>query len=289
LKKIKSLIIIILGILLFIPIISISNAQGSYVGIQNSNKFEWGLSIYIANWNTYTIDDLENIIDKVVQLGSSNLTRIYNDWSWVGTPPQTVWSFKNTVIGVEATGLLFSPVDNTLISYTPVNGTLGWEIPLSGSDEWDDTWYIVNDTSSYLRQTLNLSRAFSPYTMLNVLFAPTTISWSTLVGNFLSVMNSWGGLYKNISSTAQINGFLINIPAFGLENNSVAIDIDVRYNSNGVLSYYKFLYGGQPLLSFILNGYVQKIPVQYIYVFIGLTAILLVEISLYIFMRKGRK
>ncbi|MFX0020581.1 MAG: hypothetical protein ACFFAK_00885 [Promethearchaeota archaeon] len=289
-KKTKSLSLVILGILLFIPFIKISNAQGSYVGIQISDDYDWLLSVHTENWNTYTTDDLEATLANLVPLGSSNLTSVKLHWN-AFAPPQSEWTFTATAIGVEETGVLLSPLDNTTITSTPVNGTFGWELISNPgeNDYWDDTWYIVNDTSSFLRQTMNLSVIFGVYPLIEVLFAPRNVSWVSLVSDFLSVMSSKGGLYKNISATAQSDGFLVNIPAWGFENNSVDIDINVKYNSNGVLSYYKFSYGGQTLVDFTLNGYVHPVPFEYIIIFFVLTAILFFEIIIYIFMRKSRK
>jgi len=291
LKKYRTLGLIVLVIIFFIPFIRISNAQGIYVGIQSSAEYEWGLSVYTGNLNTYTTDDLGSTIENLIPLGSDNLSRVLSDWSPL-TPPQSYWPLTVINIGAEETGSLFSPDDNTTITFTPVNGTLGWFIPLSDSDEWDDTWYIVNDTSNFLRQTLNLSRVFSPYAMFKVLFAPANINWPSLINDFLSVMNSRGNLYKNISATLISEGFFLHVPPLGFENNSVAIDIKITYNSDGVLSHYEFLYGGQTLVKFILGRYIpeqEKVPVEYIYVFIGLTTILIVEILFYSLLRKGRK
>ncbi|MFX1297893.1 MAG: hypothetical protein ACFFD2_23980 [Promethearchaeota archaeon] len=290
-KKLKSLSLVIVCFVLLIPFIRIANAQGSYVGIQDDDEYNWALSVHTGNWNIYIADNLGVTLENLVPLGPSNLTRVYNDWNSL-TPPQSYWSLKVTAINVEETGQLFSPDDNTTITSTPVSGTIGWKIPLSESFEWDDMWYIVNDTSSFLRQTINLSRLFSPYAMLSVLIVPTTISWSSLVSEFLAEMTAKGGLYINIAATAQSDGFLIDIPALGFENNSAAININVKYNSKGVLSYYKFSYGGKLLVDFITGKYIpenERLPVEYFFVFIGLTAILFVEIILYIYMRKGRR
>ncbi|MFX1324467.1 MAG: hypothetical protein ACFE8N_05890 [Promethearchaeota archaeon] len=290
-KKMKRLSIHFTVVLLLIPLINISNAQGSYVGIQNCNEFEWALSVHRDNWDTYDSDDLETTLENIISLGESNLTRVFNDWSSL-TPPQSYWYIISINPGSEQTDLLLSPNDNTSITFTAVNGTFGWLIPLSSSDEWEDTWYIVNDTSSFLRQTLNLSLFFSPYAMFSVLFAPKTINWSLLVSDFLRVMNSRGGLYKNISATAQSNGFIVNIPALGFQNNSATIEIKVTYSMNGVLSFYEFSYGAQRLAVFKAGAYIpeqERVPNQYVYVFIGLISILVVEIFIYIYLRKGRR
>ncbi|MHA1234004.1 MAG: hypothetical protein ACTSO6_05685 [Promethearchaeota archaeon] len=281
-KKIKSLRLITLVVLLFIPFIRISNAQGSYVGIQDGDEYQWALSVYTENWNTYVAEDLDTTLENLVPLGTANLTRVFNDWS-SRTPPQSYWPLKVTTINVEETGLMFTS--------TPVNGTFGWILPPSESLEWDEKWQIVNDTSSFLRQTVNLSRSFSPYAMFSVLFAPTTVSWSSLVSNFLGEMVSKGGLYTNIVATPQSGGFLINIPALGFENNSEAININIKYNSNGVLSYYKFSYGEKTLVTFIPGEYIpvhERVPVEYYFVFIGLIAILVVETIVYTYIRKRK-
>lgn len=279
----KCLSIGILVVLLFLPLIRFSLSQGSYVGIQNGDEYEWELSLYTVNWNTFLTDDLGPTIENLMPLGTANLTRVFNDWSSL-TAPQSYWPLRVTNIGVEETGVLFTS--------TPVNGTFGWIVPPYDNLEWDETWHIANDTSSFLQQTANLSCSFSPYAMFEVLFAPTTISWSSLIATFLAEMTSKGGLYANITATAQSNGFLIEIPAFGFENNSATINIDIKYNSKGVLSYYKFSYEGNTLISFVPGKYIpiyERVPDQYYFVFIGLAVILLVEIIFYIFLGKGRK
>lgn len=290
--KKKSLSIVFLGIFLLIPFIRICNAQSTYVGIKNGDEYEWALSVYAENWNTYKTDDLEVILEILMPLGSDNLTKVYNDWM-VLTPPQSYWSLTVNAIDVEENGQVLSPYDNSTVTSTPIDGKFRWEIPeYSDSNEWDQTWNIVNDTSSFLRQTLNLSRSFSPYAMFNVLFAPTTISWSSFASEILTVMSSKGALYKNITVTAQSDGFLIYVPQLGFENNSAAIDIKINYNSNGVLSYYDFSYGGQKLVDFIPGKYIpenERIPNQYIFIFIGLAIILLGEIIIYIYMQKRRE
>ena len=287
--KTKSLGLVILGILLFLPFIRISYAQNSYVGIQNGDEFEWSLSLYAENYDTYMNDDMQITLENLFPLGPLNLTRVFNDWRGHTATPQSYWPLTDVSIGAEETQQLFSPYDNTTITSTSVNATFGWLIP-TDHDFWELSWHIVNDTSSFLRQTLNLSRSFSPYEiMFNVLFAPISINWPSFVNSFLEVMDSKGGLYKNIAATAQSNGYLIDIPALGFENNSLAININVKYDSSGALSYYKFSYGDKTLVSFIPGKYIpenERLPGQYIYMFIGLSVIFVVELGIYFVTRK---
>jgi hypothetical protein len=289
--KAKRLSLVVIGILLFIPLLRFSNGQESYVGIKSGDKYGWVLSVYTGNWNRYYADDLESTLENLVPLGPSNLSKVFNDWNKL-TPPQSYWTLSVTSIGFEKTGQLLSPNDNTTITSSQINGTFEWKVPQDGNDKWDEIWYLVNDSSNFLRQTLNLTRAYSPYAMFSVLFAPKTISWSSLVIDFSTQMNNLGGWYKNVSAITKTNGFSLNIPTLGFENNSEAIKIDISYDIEGVLSLYEFSYGGLTLVNFERGIYIpesEKVPFEYMFIFLGLTVALLVEIILYLYVRKGRE
>ena len=254
-KKTKHITLIIIGLVLFLPFVTFSSAQESYVGIQDGDDYAWRLGLHISNWQKYFDDRLEGTLGNLMPLGaSSNLTRVFIDWFGLKytPPPQTIWPFNVTAVGPEETGTPLFPFDNTTITFTPVSATAGWEYRTNSgiNSYFNGIWYIVNDTSSFLRQTLNLTLSFSPYGMMSIPLAPITINWTSLITEFLGVMNSKGGLYKNISATARSNGFLIHVPALGFEDNFVAIDIDVKYDANGVLDYYRFIYGGKLLIDF---------------------------------------
>jgi len=254
-KKMKKLCLLFLGLLLFLPFVKVSPVQGSYVGIQEGNEYLWSLGLHSVNWEGYFMDNLEETLDNLWPLGDLHMLNVYLDWFvWQHDPPQSDWPFSITAIGSEETGTLLSPFDNTIITSTPVNATAGWEMPWYKQyhSYYNGTWYIVNDTSSFLRQTFNLTLSFSPYGIMGVPFAPKTINWTFFITEFLGVMNSRGGFYNNISATAKSNGYSLNVPARGFKNNSVAIDIQVKYNSNGVLRYYEFKYGGKLLVNYWL-------------------------------------
>lgn len=87
---------------------------------------------------------------------------------------------------------------------------------------------------------------------MNVPFAPTTINWTSFITEFLGVMNSKGGYYKNISATAQSNGYSLYVPTLGFENNTVPIGINLTYKPNGVLKNYEFFSGGKKLVKYWL-------------------------------------
>ncbi|KKK96059.1 hypothetical protein LCGC14_2666590, partial [marine sediment metagenome] len=187
-------------------------------------------------------------------VGPYNLTRVF--WDWIvwrySTPPQSRWPFSVITIGTEETGTILYPFDNTTITSTPVNATTGWKLSTNSEINifYNQIFYIANDTSSFLRQTFNLTISFSPYSMMSVPFAPIHIEWSSFISEFLGVMNSKGGLYNNISATALSNGYTLNVPAEGFENNSEAIDIRVEYNPSGEIRDYEFSYGGKKLVKY---------------------------------------
>ena len=255
-KKTKKSSLIILGLLLFLPFAKISLAQGAYVGVQDGNNHLWKLGVYNSNFERYFTSNLEDMLGNLFPLGpTANMTTVYTDWLyWPSAPPQSHWYLNVTTIGLEVNGTLLSPYDNTTITSTPVYAKGGWTLSYSVQYQvfYDGIWYIVNDTSSFLRQTLNLTLAFSPYGIMSVPLAPKTIDWTSFIAEFLGVMNSKGGLYNNISATALSNGYSLHVPTLGFENNTAPLDIQVKYNSNGVLTYYKFTYGGTILIKYWL-------------------------------------
>jgi hypothetical protein len=252
-KKTKNLSLLFLGLLFFLPFVKLSPAQGIYVGVQEDDEFQWNFGVYAANWEGYFTDSL------AATLGTLDLpiiTNVYLEWfSWPTDPPQSHWPFTTLAIGSEWTGALLFPYDNSTITSTPVDATFGWK--LSYTDDfysyYNSTWYIVNDTSSFLRQTLNLSLAFSPYGIMSVLFAPKTINWTSFVTEFHEAMNAKGGLYKNISASVLPDGYSLNVPVGGFENNTEAIDVEVKYNSNSVLNYYEYSYGEKTLAKYWIH------------------------------------
>lgn len=257
-KKTKPLSLIILGFLLFLPFVKISPAQGSYLGIKDDDEYLWDLSVYSENLGWYFDHNIDETLANFWPLEPmSSLTKVFYDWAGVMIyPPQSHWPFDVISLGTEETGTLFFPYDNTTITYTPVMATAGWQLhirPEYNNFYYNGSWYIVNDTSSFLRQTLNLTLSFSPYGIMSVPFAPKTINWTSFIAEFLGVMNFKGGFYRNISATAKSNGYSLGVPVLGFENNTAPINISVTYNSNGVLGNYKFSIGEKILVKYALD------------------------------------
>jgi hypothetical protein len=258
LKHTKQLSLIILGLLFLLPFINVYAAQEDYVEIQEGYSHKWRLGLYSLNWDGYFNDNLEYTLENLFPLGSSVMTEVYMDWVifQFTAPPQSYWPFNIIDVGDQETGKILFPFDNTTFSSTTVNASAGYEVredPFT-SHHYIGSWYIVNDTSSFLRQTLNLTLAFSVYGILNVPIAPITINWTSFIIEFLEIMKSKGGLYSNISATALSNGYSLHVPVQGFESNREVIDIDVIYNPNGILEYYEFSYGGKMLVNFRTNN-----------------------------------
>jgi len=250
--KTKTLSLITIGLLIFLPFVKGSSAQEAYVGTQDEDKYNRFLSVYKGNWMEYFADNLGETLNNLWPLEPTvEMTAVYLHWASQYAPPPSYevvskWPFTVTTVFPEETGMILTPFDNTTITSTPIYAEAGYVFQ-GVSTLYDGTWYIVNDTSSFLRQTLNLTLAFSAYGIMGVPFAPKTINWTVFITEFLGIMNSRGGFYKNISATAQSNGYSLHVPPQGFENNSETIDIHVTYNSNGVFKTHEFLYGGKLL------------------------------------------
>lgn len=257
-KKTKIKFLLFIGFLLIIPYIKVASAQGLYPEIEEGDEFLWKLSVYRANFQYFFEDDLGDTLRylwPISQIPGIDMSSVYFDWlGWQIRPPQSHWPFTILAMGSEETGKLLAPYDNTIITSISLNATTGWHLPQNPeyNSYYNGTWYIVNDTSSFLRQTFNLSLAFSPYAIMKVPFVPLTINWESFIAEFLEVMDSRGGFYKNISATANSNGYALHIPAGGFENNTRAIDIQVKYNPKGVFTYYKFSVGEYILIKYYM-------------------------------------
>jgi hypothetical protein len=242
-----------IGLLLILPSVNISTAQESYVGVNDGKEYLWRLSINKVNWGSYIMNNMAYTMENLWPLGPSALVNVYYEWlPWQHGPPQAHWPFSVTSIGLELTSTILSPYDNTSIRSTPVYAQFGWELPHAPdyNSLFNGTWYVVNDTASFLRQTYNLTLAFSPYAIMGVPFVPININWTMFITEFLAIMNFRGEFYNTTTATANSNGYSISVPAWGYENNTVAFDINVKYNSRGVLTYYEFIYGGDILTKY---------------------------------------
>jgi len=255
-KKLRCFTFFTIGLILFFPFVNLASAQAWYVGVKEGNNHMWKLGIYNGNFQGWFEDDLEETLGNFFPIGPINLTRLYIDGIASSiNAPQTYWFLNVTSFGPQITNTLLSPYDNTQITSTPVYGRGGWALPhdLSYNAFYDGVWNVVNDTSSFLRQTLNLTLVFSPYGIMYVPLSPRFINWGLFATEFNELMDSKGGLYDNVSTVALSNGYTLHVPSWGFENNTKPIEIKVLYGSSGTLINYEFRYGGLLLTNYVLH------------------------------------
>ncbi|KKM15499.1 hypothetical protein LCGC14_1695490, partial [marine sediment metagenome] len=254
----KIITISILGLLLLVPFMMPTKAApASYIGVEEGDSYLWGLNMYDTAWTQWFTDGMTETLASIwSQDAGDNLTKVYIDWSWdPGVYPQSYWPIDVDTFLPENTSTFLSGYgifDN--ITYTPVNLSAGWYSntwPTFVFDYYNDTWYIVNDTSSFVAQSLYGGAAASPYALMGVPFAPTNINWTEFASEAEANLTSRGGWIANTTLTALADGYIINVPVGGYENNTVAITITVTYDSNGVLTYSSFEYGTDMLYDYI--------------------------------------
>jgi len=262
-KKIKIITISILGLLLLVPFMTPTRAQpASYVGVAEEEKYEWELSVYLANWVQWGTDNMSDTLANVFNIdAASDFNKLWGDWSWDATPPQSIWPITVNTILPENTSMLMSDFfifDS--ITATPVYLDAGFEMPdfPAGNLYYSDTWYIVNNTVSFAAQTLYGGLMTTPYWLMGAPFGPKNINWTVYAGwanwgmsNYWTAVNP---LAANTSVSEITDGFSMSVPISGYENNSQAITINTTYNSNGILTYHSFEYGANMLFDYILSS-----------------------------------
>ncbi|MBY8985689.1 MAG: hypothetical protein KGD65_11505 [Candidatus Lokiarchaeota archaeon] len=261
-KKNKLITISILGMLLLLPfMIPAKAAPGSYVGVAESENYEYLWSVHHANWATFLADGMpEAFVNIFGHDPASNLTAIY--WGWIDGPPiQAGWPMDIEAIGDETSGLLLASsfiFDN--IIYTPVNVSFGWYWytwpPIN--EIGPATYYVVSNTSSFAKQTLYGGMATTPYWLMGVQIAPNNMNWTEyVIESQAGLINYWGfvnPLAANTTMTALPNGYQMNVPVAGYENNTLPITITSTYGSNGALIYYSMAYGSDILYEYLWDS-----------------------------------
>ena len=236
-KKNKITTLIILGMLIILPFLGFFTIGGvadspSYVGIYEEDEYEWASSQYNTNWVQFFDDGMDDTMNLLFNHGGDNLTGIYDGWVWDTTPPQAYWPLTVDAILPENTSqLLLSFGIDDLINYTQVNCSFGYEMP-----DWPqgNTYYplitqVVNDTSSFAKQSLYGGMASNPYWIMGVPFAPTNINWVDFATECQAeIGNYWGPWVENTTITHQADGYLMNIDVGGYENNTESIRITVQ-------------------------------------------------------------
>jgi len=259
----------ILGLLFTLPFIDLFTSGmanddfPSYIGIREGYEYGWDLNIYLTEWTQWNADNMSNMLGVLFNQDIyMHLTRVYDDWSWDPTPPQSIWPLTVDLILPENTSKLLEAYGiDDLINYTPINCTFGYEVPdLPPVNRYfPRNVYIGNDTESFAKQHLFGGMATSPYWIQYVPFAPININWTEFVEvSEAELENHWGEWVANTTITAQTDGYLMNVPAYGYIGNSLPIKINITYNSDSVLSYFSIEYGGDMLLDYILTTEISE-------------------------------
>jgi len=260
-KKTRIITISLLGLLLLVPFMTPTiAAPAAYVPVAEEEEYLWELNQYNANFGQFFIDNMSDVLGVIfAQPAEWQISTVYSGWSWDDILPQSSWPLTVKAILPENTSALLSDYfifDN--ITYTPVFLGAGYNVihwPPS-SLFYDDTWYIVNDTASFAKQSIYGSVAFSPYTLMGVPFGPKNINWTEFVGwvNW-GMGNFWTGDAVNTTATALSNGYSLSVPASGFGSNTLPITINVTYSADGILNNCTFEYGTLMLFFYELVSY----------------------------------
>ncbi len=262
-KKTKIITISILGLLLLVPFMTPTvAAPASYVPVAEEETYLWELSQYNTNFAQFFADNMSDVIATIFsQPIIWQIITVYTGWSWDSITPQSSWPLTVKAILPENTSTFLLPdyfiPDN--ITHTPVYLGSGYNVlhyP-AASTFYDDTWYIVNDTASFAKQSLFGGTATSPYMIMGVPFGPKNINWT----EFVAVANGgmgggyWTGDAVNTTVTALSDGYSLSVPISGYGSNTLPITINVSYNANSILDNYTFQYGALTLFYYELVSY----------------------------------
>jgi len=260
-KKAKIITISLLGLLLLIPFLTPARAATSdYTDVAEEEKYEWMLSQYNANFAQWDLDNMDYWLATVfVQPEAYNFTTVRSGWSWDSVTPQSAWPLTvNAILPENTSAFLSAYYIPNVITHTPVYLDSGYTVinfP-SSSLYYSDTWYIVNDTASFVAQSLYGGSATSPYMIMGVPFGPKNINWSVFAGWANWGMGGyWTGMAGSTTVTALTDGYSMSVPVMGYGNNSLPITINVTYTAAGILDDYTFEYGDLTLFHYYLDSY----------------------------------
>ena len=102
--KTKTLSLITIGLLIFLPFVKGSSAQEAYVGTLDEDKYNRFLSVYKGNWREYFMDNLGETLNNLWPLGPTvEMTAVYFHWASQYAPPPSYevvskWPFTVTTV-----------------------------------------------------------------------------------------------------------------------------------------------------------------------------------------------
>jgi hypothetical protein len=264
-KKAKILCISILGLLFLIPFVNFSNAApGDYVGVNVGDSYSWGVSVNANQFANMAADMGETIpldeLDAIATLGSLKVVA------------------RVDYIFPEDTMLL----NSTLVTYVPMNVTITVSVPGLGSEELGtlETPVFSNETDYYAHMMYYYFDSGPSF-----MFVAQNLNWTKVVEN-VNEIYSIHPEYSFVTVSEVVNGIKLSIPEGLLNASQKAIEVEIRYTDNGVLSYAGFKYDGVVTISLTLGGD-DEIPGYMLPIVVG--AIAAVGIGLiYIIKKKNR-
>ncbi|MFX1345054.1 MAG: hypothetical protein ACFFBC_15125 [Promethearchaeota archaeon] len=256
-KKTKIILISLIGLLILTPFMTTTRAQPpSYVGVAVEERYEFNLNVENqASWDQWFADNMTDWWAAAWTHDSgSTLSAVYSGTlSWDPSPPQLVFFFE-----------IDSIEENITTGQTEINTSAGYLVP-----DWPpaDSYYsqintIGNDTAKFAYESLYGGMASTAYWFMGVPFAPKNVNWTefVLLGNaglnttFWNITNPDEWNY-DLTMTEISNGYSMYSPAMGFGNNSLSIRINTTYDTNGILTYHSFEYGGVILYEFVPGTY----------------------------------
>jgi len=244
-KKIKLIMISLLGLLLLVPFMRPSRAQvPTYVGVAVGDIYEFDHNVYTNDWGNWIIDNMSAIWDQPFSHSENyfgDMNAIWNSARKEGeVNPIYIYKFE-----------IDSIAENTTTGRTEVNTLVFYDVTLP------QTIYVGNDTAKFAEESWYGALATSPFWVfntwqlgwgINTLFlAPTSVNWTDFAyecNTGLETMWKLNATYGyNLTMSPLSDGFTLYSPIMGFGGNSQPINITVNYDVNGVLTYYSFKYG----------------------------------------------
>jgi hypothetical protein len=252
-KKLKVIVISLLGMLLFVPFMTSAKAQttAANVSLTEGDYLVWQQSMDYTVRAVWEADNMTAHFDEVYNHtgDGSDITQLFNDWQalpW--TRPLFDYPVNITSIG---------PV-NATTGDQEINFTIGYRHPYGGSI-WNASYTTVNNTPDLAEYWWNGSALTAPNWVGyygSRLFVSPDVNW-TQMAEICDAGMKWelldSGFNYNLTVTALANGMSILMPANEFGNNSRDITLSIMYDSDGLLAHYFFMYGSDMLVEIWLE------------------------------------
>lgn len=255
-KKTNLLYFIGIGLLAFLPFISVSvAAPPCWVGINLDDTYSWNYEMgWTARDADWTTDGISLLI--FANMDSASMFWVDDDqmaYLMPGNMSHEITAVEDLAADIEfGTGYMG-------VSYSHA---LAWE-SAAWTGDWEDKdtlsniyqGLIVRDESEFVLFNKNLTRYFD-MTLSNIfpltsLFVPTNFDWTDVVtaaNTGLTDINATATVLTN-STTAEEIGFKVSIAALAWGTNTLALELEVTFDECGLLDDWDLTYGGDSILT----------------------------------------